>query len=354
MAPAAHPAMAATTRPNPLIMAVPGLGDRSDRHPREDRAQREATTRGPHPGRRDRRATGETGPQRSGGYPVRNASNDAFECPMVKTVRSMGDMYCDADMLLGPSQASEGAAQHHPGSPRNNLRRRADIRRALKINPDRDEIIVEALYAHFVAIYKRQPVGDEFPEYVYLISSTPRVGGAERAVLVAFTADRRREGGEARPSGVESGGRDDGSGIPPAGSPRLDGRPVPGSLRGRVRAGGGTPHLPVGRPALRGARRDEGREPRVPAQARAPLRAATEVADGSAEAHSSGPRDSAPRRGGLGPSGQPAPPAAASIAAARTPQSGMPRMNSPLTTSVGVLSMPSAAASAASASTAFW
>jgi hypothetical protein len=53
-----------------------------------------------------------------------------------------------------------------------NLRRRADIRRALEMNPDRDEFIVEALYAHFVAIYKRQPVGDEFPEYVYLISST--------------------------------------------------------------------------------------------------------------------------------------------------------------------------------------
>ena len=53
-----------------------------------------------------------------------------------------------------------------------NLRRRADIRRGLEMNPDRDETIVEGLYAHFVAIHGRQPEGDEFPEYVYLISST--------------------------------------------------------------------------------------------------------------------------------------------------------------------------------------
>jgi hypothetical protein len=57
-----------------------------------------------------------------------------------------------------------------------NLRRRADIRRALVMNPDRDEFIVEALYDHFVAIYKRQPVDDEFPEYVYLVSSTHEWG----------------------------------------------------------------------------------------------------------------------------------------------------------------------------------
>ncbi len=40
------------------------------------------------------------------------------------------------------------------------------------MNPDRDDFIVEALYAHFVAVQGRQPEGDEFPEYVYLISST--------------------------------------------------------------------------------------------------------------------------------------------------------------------------------------
>ena len=60
------------------------------------------------------------------------------------------------------------------------------------------------------------------------------------------------------------------------------------------------------------------------------------------------------RRGGFGPSRQPVPLAAASIAAERAPHSGTPRINSPLTTSVGVLSTPSAAASVASASTAFW
>ncbi len=53
-----------------------------------------------------------------------------------------------------------------------NLRRRADIRRGLEMNPDRDDFIVEGLYAHFVAVQKRQPEGDEFPEYVHLISST--------------------------------------------------------------------------------------------------------------------------------------------------------------------------------------
>ncbi|MFO7533660.1 MAG: hypothetical protein R6W93_14475 [Candidatus Limnocylindrales bacterium] len=46
----------------------------------------------------------------------------------------------------------------------------------LGAGPDRDEFIVEALYAHFVAVYKRQPVDDEFPAYVYLIGSTHEWG----------------------------------------------------------------------------------------------------------------------------------------------------------------------------------
>ena len=57
-----------------------------------------------------------------------------------------------------------------------NLRRSADIRRGLEMNPDRDDFIVEGLYAHFVAVHERQPEGDEFPEYVHLISSTHEWG----------------------------------------------------------------------------------------------------------------------------------------------------------------------------------
>jgi len=52
------------------------------------------------------------------------------------------------------------------------LRRRADIRRGLDVYVDRDDTIVEGLYQHFMDVHGRQPEGDEFPAYVYLITST--------------------------------------------------------------------------------------------------------------------------------------------------------------------------------------
>ena len=138
-----------------------------------------------------------------------------------------------------------------------NLRRRADIRRGLEMILDRDDFIVEGLYAHFVAVQKRQPEGDEFPEYVHLISSTHE--WLELWELFSSSSPLTDEEKEARlrrvapRMAVPTAAPLSTSQVARAGQPSCSGPAT--TKRASTRT---CPSPTVDRPALRGPRRDAG------------------------------------------------------------------------------------------------